>query len=764
MDKIIRNTFAITVGTEKLMENFYLLLVVVLFVLSVSDLIVGVSVDALNFLSTSFALKSAPIWLIFALAGLGILLGLIFSSGMTEVARNGIFHPDQFLFSEVMTIFLAVLIADVLLLNIFKTFGLLVSTTVSIIFNLFGASVAVAIIKIKKSGILLTELPQYINTDKVLAIVSGILASIAIAFIVGFLLQWFIRIIFTFQYQKRIRYFGSIYGSIVFLLLLCQILNGINGASWISRDISDLLQYYRSTLLILSFISLTIILQILQLLWKRFDILKVTILIGTFTLAIAFGGNDLANFIGVPLAGLESFKVWHFASVPTAETIGMDLLNHSENTAVFLFITAGVILFLSMLNSRKTRILSFATDDYSVQNEGMERIGYFPVSRSIIKGSIVTASRVGKYINPRIRCWVNHRFDQPAGEEQLTDKSCFDKIRVANILIISSALVYIGTTLKLPLSTAYITFMVAIGTSLADRKWDRESAVWRVSGMISLIGSWFFNAVIAFIVAAALASLIFAGGNIIALVLGIIVVLNILRKRVFHRKREVIVQESEEFPESTVKAESVLVKTNQDTSNAIIMISKAYYLGLSSFHSENRDQLGEIDAEIEEFNQRMRKLKANIFKIIQKLQQDSIETGHYYVQIIDYLREMAHSIKYLIRPLYEHLGNNHKPFSEEQNEDLIQFSTQITDFLNFALHIIKESRFEQIEELIIKRKEILDSMRDLERRQIRRIKRKETNSRNSVLYFTLMSESKNLLLQTVNLLKATRDFVSYTKS
>jgi Na+/phosphate symporter len=306
--------------------------------------------------------------------------------------------------------------------------------------------------------------------------------------------------------------------------------------------------------------------------------------------------------------------------------------------------------------------------------------------------------------------------------------------------------------------------MVAIGTSLADRKWDRESAVWRVSGMISLIGSWFFNAVTAFIVAAALASLIFAGGNVIALVLGIIVVLKIIRKQVFHRKREVIVQEAEEFPESTVKAESVLIKTNQDTSNAIIMISKAYYLGLSSFHSENRDQLGEIDAEIEEFNQRMRKLKANIFKIIQQLQQDSIETGHYYVQIIDYLREMAHSIKYLVRPLYEHLGNNHKPFSEEQNEDLIQFSTQITDFLNFALHIIKESRFEQIEELIVKRKDILDSMRDLERKQIRRIKRKETNSRNSVLYFTVMSESKNLLLQTVNLLKATRDFVSYTKS
>lgn len=746
------------------MENFYLLLIIVLFILTVSDLIVGVSVDALNFLNTSFASKSVPRWLLFGLAGPGILFGLTFSGGMMQVARNGIFHPDQFLYSEIMTIILAVMIADVLLLNIFKTFGLLVSTTVSIIFNLLGATVAVAVIKIKKSGILLTDLPQYINTDKVLAVISGILASIAIAFIVGFLLQWLIRIIFTFNYQKKIRYYGSLYGAVVISLFSCLVLNAMKGSSWFPGDMGALLQNNTTTILAVSFIASIIVLQILQLLWKKFDLLKLILIIGTFTLAMAFGGNDLANFIGVPLAGFESFKALHIAGVPAAGTISMDILNQPVNPSGFLVFLTGVIIFLSMIYSRKPRVPSFFSDDYSKQNEGLERQGYFPVSRSIIRGSIVTACRLGKYMNPRIKCWVNHRFGQPAGEEKTSDKPFFDKIRVANILVISSALVYAGSSLNLPLSTAYITFMVAIGTSLADRKWNRESAVWRVSGIISLIGSWFINAFMAFAVAASVVLLILVGGNLMALALGTTVVLSVIRKKVFNRKSEVIIREAEEFPETTVKAESVLSKTNQDTSNAIIMISKAYYLGLSSFHSENRDQLGEIDAEIEEFNQRMRKLKANIFMIIQKLQQDSIETGHYYVQIIDYLREMAHSIKYLVRPLYEHLENNHKPFSEEQNEELIQFSNQITDFLNFALHIIKESRFEEIEELILKRRDILDSMRDQERKQIRRIKRKETNSRNSVLYFTLMSETKNLLLQTVNLLKATRDFVSYTKS
>ena len=249
--------------------------------------------------------------------------------------------------------------------------------------------------------------------------------------------------------------------------------------------------------------------------------------------------------------------------------------------------------------------------------------------------------------------------------------------------------------------------------------------------------------------------------------LGILVtwiILNFSRKRKNKTDGEINLFENDEFSESSVKAESILVKATEDSSNAIIMISKAYYLGISGFHAENKKLLGEIEAEIEEFNQRVRKLKANTFLILQQLQQGSIETGHYYVQIVDYLREMAHSIKYVVLPLNEHLMNNNKPFAEDQNIELTQFSNQVTDFLNFALHIIKESRFEQIDELIQKRQSILELMREQEKQEIHRVKRKETHTSNSVLYFEVMSETKHLLLQTVNLLKATRDFVSYTKS
>jgi phosphate/sulfate permease len=746
------------------MGNIYLLLLIVLIVLSVSDLIVGVSIDALNSLTNAFTSKFSPAWLIFGVAGSGILLGLTISGGMTDIARNGIYYPQQFNFSEIVVIFMAVLISDLFLLNIFNNINLPLSTTVSIIFSLLGASFALSIIKINQSGLLLSDLTRYINVGKSLAVISGILVSIALAFIIGFLIQWVIRIIFTFQYQRRIRYFGSLLGGITFCFLTFSILNETKQVSWMPEGFTSLLRNKLSLILVFSFIGWTVFFQILRLFRKKFDILRPAIMASAFALAFSFAGNDLANFLGVPMAGLESFKAWKAAGIAGGDNFLMGFLNDPLKGMNPLILLGGLILLLSMLNFRGSCSLNFMTDYNPKQTDGNEKYGYFPVSRSIIRGTVLMSSRLGKHISPGIKGWVNYRFNQSGDELQASNEPSMDKLRVLNILIISSALIYTGTILKLPLSTAYITFMVASGASLADRKWNRESAVYKVSGIISLIGTWFFNAFIAFILAGSIALLILAGGNIMALALGIIAFLNVIRKRVFRRKRQTIIQEAEEFPETTVKAESVLVKTNQDTSNAIIMISKAYYLGLSSFHSENREQLGEIDAEIEEFNQRMRKLKANIFLVIQKLQQDSIETGHYYVQIIDYLREMAHSIKYTIRPLYEHLGNDHKPFSEEQNDELIQFSTQITDFLNFALHIIKESRFEQIDELIAKRQDILETMREQERRQIRRIKRKETNSRNSVLYFTLMSESKNLLLQTVNLLKATRDFVSYTKS
>ena len=743
------------------MEKIYLLLLILIFVLAVSDLIVNFSAEGLKSLSSVFSSKIFPVWLVFGIAGAGIISGVLLSDGMLEIARGGVFKTGQFFFSEIITIFLAVILTEALLINIFRTFGLPSSSTISVIFALLGGAVMASILKDGDNKLVSAEFFQYLHNDKILAIIAGFLLSLGFAFIAGFLAQWMIRVIFTFRYRERMRYFGGFFVALVFMLVLVIALSTIKNSYLLPAVWSDQIIRNRNLILLVSFLVIFIISQLVLLL-SKFNVLNFTLLIGTFAVAFSFSGNDLANFIGVPLAALDSFNEWLRLGKPDPYSLNTEILNQRASANIPVLLLCGSAIFLGILHFRKNHTFHFIKEESPRHSDTGDKLNSYPVSRSIVRGSIITANRIGRYITPGIRKWFNSRFAPDSGGGNNHDK--FDKLRGTNILIISAMMVSFGTSYKIPLSTAYITFMVAMGTSLGDRVWDRETAVHSISGIFSMMGSWFFNSFLAFIFAALITLLILTAGNIAGIALGVMALIPMIKILIKYQKREVIIQEVEEFPESTVKAESVLIKTNQDTSNAIIMISKAYFLGLNGFHLEDRQQLEEIDAEIEEFNQRMRKLKANIFKIIQKLQQDSIETGHYYVQIIDYLREMAHSIKFVVRPLYEHLGNGHKPFNEEQNEELMQFSTLINDFLNYSLYIIKESRFDQIEELIGKRQDINALMRDLERKQVRRIKRKETNSRNSVLFFTLMSESKNLLLQTVNLLKATRDFVSYTKS
>lgn len=743
------------------MEKIYLFLLILIFVLAVSDLVVNFSAEGLKSLNSVFTSRLFPVWLIFGIAGAGIILGALLSDGMLEIARGGIFNTGQFFFSEIITIFLAVILTEVLLINIFRTFGLPSSSTISVIFALLGGAVMASLTKTSNNGVVSAEFFQYLHNDKILAILSGFLLSLGFAFIIGFFIQWLTRVIFTFRYREKMRYFGGFYVALICTLLLVIVLSAVKKSYSLPAGWSEQIVRDKNLVLLTSFLIVFIISQLL-LLVRKFNILNFTLLIGTFAVAFSFSGNDLANFTGVPLAALDSFNEWVRLGKPDPYSLNEGILTQPANANVPVLFLFGSAIFLGMLHFRKSQTYRFIKEESPRQGETGDKLNSYPVSRSIVRGSIITATRVGRYINPRIRKWFNSRFVPDPGEGNSHEK--FDKLRGTNVLIISAMLVSFGTSYKIPLSTAYIIFMVTMGSSLGDKVWDRETAVHSISGIFSMMGSWFFNSFLAFVFAALITLLILTSGNIVGIALCILAIIPLIKILIKYQKREVIIQEVEEFPESTVRAESVLIKTNQDTSNAIIMISKAYFLGLNGFHLEDRQQLEEIDAEIEEFNQRMRKLKANIFKIIQKLQQDSVETGHYYVQIIDYLREMAHSIKFVVRPLYEHLGNGHKPFNEEQNEELMQFSSLINDFLNYSLYIIKESRFDQIEELIGKRQDINELMRDLERKQIRRIKRKETNSRNSVLFFTVMSESKNLLLQTVNLLKATRDFVSYTKS
>lgn len=741
------------------METFYLTLVIILFALAISDLIVGVSNDAVNFLNSAIGSKAAPKWAIFAVASLGVLVGATFSSGMMEVARKGIMNPDMFMFNEIMIIFVTVMITDIILLDVFNSLGLPTSTTVSIVFELLGSSVAVALVKISRVGESISDLHQYINTDKALAIIFGILFSVVIAFTIGALVQWITRLIFTFKFDKKIKYYGSLFGGFCLAFITYFILiKGAKGASWISPEHVKYIKTHTTTIIGICFVFSTVSLQIISMIFKKVNILKVVVMIGTFALAMAFAGNDLVNFIGVPLAGFESFNEWK-ASGLAPDAMSMDILNAPVKTETYMLLIAGIIMIVTLINSKKAKRVIATSLNLSNQGESEERFESSAMSRAIVRSSISLSQGLGKVVANGVKERVHKRFQKP---EKTDEETSFDLIRASVNLVVASILISIGTSYKLPLSTTYVTFMVAMGTSLADKAWDRESAVYRISGVFTVIGGWFLTALVAFTSAALIGTTISIGGKIFVFVFLALAVFLVF-KSTFKNKVNELDEEEEDLIEPILETTKVLEKSKQRVTNSVLISSKGYFVALESFLNEDRKHIKEILEEVEYLNRKTKKWKNNVNSVVLRLQADSVETGHYYVQIVDYLRELAHSLNYIINPLYEHISNNHRPFIDVQNKELTQLIHKIQEFYNKSIHIIKEERFDKIEELINERTEIVEFMSELEKLQIKRIKNKEVNTRNSVLFFNILSETKNHLFHSVNISKAYRDFVLHSK-
>jgi hypothetical protein len=749
------------------MSEIYLILVVVLFALAISDLIVGVANDAVNFLNSAIGSKAAPKWLIFGVASIGILVGSTFSSGMMEVARKGIFHPEMFFFSEIMIIFLAVMITDVIILDLFNTYGFPTSTTVSIVFELLGAAVSVSLVKMGQNGEALSELSKYINSDKALMIIVGILTSVVISFAVGALIHWVTRVLFSFRYEKRLKFLGGIYGGIaITIITYFMVIKGAKDASFMTEQGNAWLKANISGILLFSFICWTIILQLLHWLFK-IDILKIIVLAGTFALAMAFAGNDLVNFIGVPLASFASFKAW-VASGVSPDQLNMIMLQGQIKTPTYMLIIAGLVMIITLITSRKARSVVKTSVDLSRQNEGEERFGSSAFSRLLVGMSVKANSYVTRIVPEKIQKGIDRQFKQVPENSSIAiaDRPAFDKLRAASNLLVASILISIGTSLKLPLSTTYVTFMVAMSTSLADRAWGRDSAVYRISGVFAVIGGWFLTAVITFTVAFIIARLIVWGEFIAIIVLVLFAFFTIIRSQViFNKKSKGITtdDEDDDINETTINASKVIEKCNKNTVKAILITSKAYFLCFEGFFNNDKQQLKSAISEADEFDRKAKKLKENVFKNIQKLKQDQIETGHFYVQVIDYLREMAHSLNFTVKPILTHYENRHKSFDEEQIKQFNEFTVELNDFFNYALYILKEKHFENLDELIERRNKLVERLRELEINQIKRIKGNLVSTRNSVLFFNIISETKNLLLNLINIVKAQRDFIRETK-
>ena len=747
------------------METFYLLVVGILILLAVSDLIVGVSNDAVNFLNSAIGSKAASFKIIMIIAALGILFGATFSSGMMDVARKGIFRPEHFFLNEIMIIFLAVMLTDIILLDLFNTFGLPTSTTVSIVFELLGAAVAVSLIKITGADTPTSEMSTYINTSSALLIITGILLSVVIAFTFGMIVQYIVRVAFSFNFERSSKYFGALWGGVAISAITFFILiKGAKGASFMSKETVLWIKENTGLILGVSFVGWTILLQLLRWIF-RLNILKMIVLIGTFALAMAFAGNDLVNFIGVPLAGLESFRAFLESGLGESSGYLMTALSEPVKTPTSFLLLAGLIMVIALWTSKKARSVTATTLDLGRQEEGYERFESSGVARGIVRVSIGIAGAFDRVVPSRLKTYLNQRFDQNKFQENKTDKGMsFDLVRASVTLVVASALISLGTSLKLPLSTTYVTFMVAMGTSLADGAWGRDSAVFRVSGVVTVIGGWFFTAFVAFTAAFGVAYLIHWGGLVAILLLVMLAAFILFRSYRLHLKRDPQLKKNIEITElegDEYNGENILINCTKNVYKTLSTVSILYSNSISGLIDLKRKSIKRNIKEIKELNKEVKLLKNNIYQTISRLQVDEIESGHYYVQVIDYLRETAHCLTFIADPVFSYIDNNHPDMIKDQQNDLRDLSESINNYFSRIIQAIKSSEFSDTEDLLDTQQSLLEDIMKLKKRQLKMIKNHETGTRNSELYLNTLTETKNLLLYSVNLLKAQRDFVMY---
>lgn len=745
------------------MEYYYIIIVVVLFALAVSDLIVGVSNDAVNFLNSAIGSKAAPFKVIMAIASVGIIVGATFSSGMMEVARQSIFHPDRFFFHEIMIIFLAVMITDIILLDTFNTFALPTSTTVSIVFELLGAAVAVSVIKITKAAEGMATLASYINSERALEIIMGIFISVIIAFTIGAIIQFIVRLVFTFNVHSTLRYWGGIWGGISFsAITYFMLIKGAKGASFINDKMADWITGNHFAILLFSFLAGTILFQLI-LLFTKINVLKIVVLLGTFALAMAFAGNDLVNFIGVPLAGFESFKAF-LAEGADPGAFTMEILKEPVRTPTAYLLIAGLIMAITLRFSRKARSVTATEIDLGSQQEGFERFKSSALARSIVR-SAINLNEVFKRVIPRsIQVKIDKRLDirgAKNSENKPQEKLAFDLVRASVNLVVASILISIGTAYKLPLSTTYVTFMVSMGSSLSDRAWGRESAVYRITGVLTVIGGWFLTALIAFSVSFILAMIINYSGLIGLIILILVVIFLVIKSKILHNKREMKNNSERYFSEKELTPERFIDQCSNTVQTITISVSKLFYLGLLNFSNHKRKELQNVQKEIRDLSALVSRQKANLPRTIQKLEQDEIETGHHYVQVLDYLKETTNCLQFVVEPLYQHVDNNHPPLIEQQADDLLSFNEKMSEYFNYALTILKNNSFEHIEDLKVKRDFLIEHISDLRKKQIKQLKKDGKGTKVSLLFMDVMNESKNMLLFIANVLEAYQQFVDH---
>ena len=746
------------------MSDFYLILVVILGLLAIADLVVGVSNDAVNFLNSAIGSKVVSFKTLMVIASLGVAFGAISSSGMMEVARKGIFNPEMFVFSEIMIIFMAVMITDILLLDVFNSYGLPTSTTVSIVFELLGAAVVISLIKLSASDLSFVELSDYINTSKATQIIFGIFFSVIVAFSIGALIQFISRIILSFKFEEKAKWMGSLFGGIALTSIFYFIvIKGLKGTPYSENQydilgglsISNFIDINLTMIVLLSLLILTILSYLFNSVFKL-NIYTLIICVGTFALALAFAGNDLVNFIGVPIAGYESFLAWSASGV-SAESFTMEILSEKVSAPTFILLGAGIIMVLTLWTSSKAKSVIKTSIDLSRQEETIERFEPNFLSRFLVRAGSSFVENFSKITPKPILDFVDSQYIKPKINTLILrkDRPAFDKIRASVNLVVAAILISVATSYKLPLSTTYVTFMVAMGTSLADKAWGSESAVYRVAGVINVIGGWLMTALIAFTASGIIVSMLYYFEEVGLIVLVILVGYVLTKNYFLHKERRIKEIEEEELEMIESKSiKGVIFESSKNITKFSKRVNKLFQKTFEGLASKDISTLKENQTTVSKLDKDVDLIANNVFYFIKNLDEASKESASdFHMKILGGLENITLSMQTITKSIYKHFNNNHRGLTYNQLRELKELEGDMNNFFKKIVQTFEKQEYEEIKSIFTIKESLIKSLNKKIKSQVSRTKDKDSGPRNTRLYFEFLNKTQNIVSEYLKILE-----------
>ena len=721
--------------------DFYLILIVILMTLAVVDLIVGVSNDAVNFLNSAIGSRVASFQVILGVASVGILCGALFSSGMMEIARSGIFNPGYFPFDKIMIVFMAVMLTDIILLDFFNSLGLPTSTTVSLVFELLGAALVTGLLFAFDNGQGFEKWPEIINYSSAITIISGIVLSVFLSFIVGSIIQHIARIIFTFKLKKTLRKYGAIFsGMAITAIIYFLLIKGAKGSSFITDSQVKCIAANTVVIILISMVLWSILIQILMW-WKKINPLKIVVLLGTFSLAMAFAGNDLVNFIGVSVAGLVSFQAWMASGIPASEfTLG--ILTEKIVTPTWILLIGGLVMVATLWTNSKSRKVTETEVSLGRQDDGDEKFKPNMVSRALVGSAMWVGKQANKIIPERWSRNLSIRFEKESAGDVAADQASFDLIRASINLVVASVLIAYGTSQKLPLSTTFVTFMVAMGSSFADQAWGRESAVYRVAGVINVIAGWLVTALVALLASGLMALIMYYTGIVGPLALTVVAAFLLVRSHiVFNKKEKEEKSESQLLEQKQVSTLQAIEESRKNTIHALHTFQRVISKSLNALLTEDAESLRNAHNELEKLKNQNEKFDSKIIKYVRKMEQGNLLTGRLYIRVFDLMQDLYQSTRLINDVIMSHVVNHHSPPKKKYAELTFELEKQFIAYTKAIVKSIEATHPIAIHAHLTKLQALLNNSLD---ELITDIQKDELGNRMGMLQTRVMLELRDL--------------------